>query len=271
LALLAPDLDVDARDATIEEQAKQLGPAGTTRALEVIGDAVTSMKEAVDARVALETALVRLCRADLDVAPSALLERIDRLERRLESAGRGEAPEPAKAVAPPPAATRSAGVARPPLRMEKAPSPKVEAAPPPATEAAPLPEGELPDRESLTLAWGDTILDQLKPGVKAKFRGGRWVDAPTPTFALPTDIHRKRCEEFRLEVQEALSAHFGVRVPLTLVTDGSTLTRDQPTRAVDKEDVVEDVGDVSELEDAGPVASGAARLLEAFPGAVEEE
>jgi hypothetical protein len=49
------------------------------------------------------------------------------------------------------------------------------------------------------------------------------------------------------------------------------LARAEPTRAVDREDVVEDVGDVSELEDAGPVASGAARLLEAFPGAVEEE
>jgi hypothetical protein len=160
--------------------------------------------------------------------------------------------------------------------MEKPAAPKVEAPPAakadaPAPAAAPVATGDLPDREALTLAWGDTILDQLKPGVKAKFRGGRWVDADTPTFALPTDIHRKRCDEFRVEVQEALSAHFGVRVPLTLVTDGSTLTRAEPTRAVDREDVVEDVGDVSELEDAGPVASGAARLLEAFPGAVEEE
>ncbi|HVT76055.1 MAG TPA: DNA polymerase III subunit gamma/tau, partial [Acidimicrobiales bacterium] len=88
LALLAPDLDVDARDATIEDHARQLGAAGITRALEVVGDAVTSMKEAVDARVALETALVRLSRTDLDVAPSALLERIDRLERRLGNEGR---------------------------------------------------------------------------------------------------------------------------------------------------------------------------------------
>jgi DNA polymerase-3 subunit gamma/tau len=269
LALLAPDLDVDARDASIEEHARQLGPAGVTRALELIGDAVTSMKEAVDPRVALETALVRLCRADLDVAPSALLERIDKLERRVESAGRAEAaPEPAKAVSPPPA---KAAAPRPSLRMEKPTSPKAEApAAPPAVEPA-KPDGPLPDRETLTLAWGDTILDQLKPNVKAKFRGGRWVDAPTPTFALPTDIHRKRCEEFRLDVQETLSAHFGVRVPLTLVTDGSTLSRAEPARAVDSEDVVEDVGDVSELEDAGPVASGAARLLDAFPGAVEEE
>ncbi|MEY2473554.1 MAG: polymerase subunit gamma/tau [Actinomycetota bacterium] len=268
LALLAPELDVDARDDTIEDHARQLGPAGTTRALEVIGDAVTSMKEAVDARVALETALVRLCRSDLDVAPSALLERIDKLERRLDNAGRAETAataEPVKAVAPPPSAPR------PSLRMETRATAKAEAPAPVAEAAAALPEGDLPDRETLTLAWADTILDQLKPNVKAKFRGGRWVDAPTPTFALPTDIHRKRCDEFRLDVQEALSKHFGVRVPLTLVTDGSTLTRAEPSRAVDKEDVVEDIGDVSELEDAGPVASGTARLLEAFPGAVEED
>jgi hypothetical protein len=215
----------------------------------------------------------------LDVASSALLERIDKLERRLETAGRAEAAaEPAKTVAPPPtpAATAAPSAARPSLRMEKPTSAKVEAPPKPAAAPAPASEapaatGDLPDRETLTLAWGDTILDTLKPSVKAKFRGGRWVEAATPTFALPTDIHRKRCEEFRLDVQEALSAHFGLRVPLTLVTDGSTLARAEPVRAVDKEDVVEDVGDVSELEDAGPVASGAARLLETFPGAVEEE
>jgi hypothetical protein len=196
----------------------------------------------------------------------------------LESAGRAEpaAAEPAKVVAPPPTTPAASAAPRPSLRMEKKASAKVEAAPAPKTTEAPSaqPAGPMPDREAITLAWGDTILDQLKPGVKAKFRGGRWVDGPTPTFALPTDIHRKRCEEFRLDVQEALSAHFGVRMPLTLVTDGSTLTRAEPTRAVDrnrdKEDVVEDVGDVSELEDAGPVSSDAARLLEAFPGAVEE-
>jgi hypothetical protein len=133
----------------------------------------------------------------------------------------------------------------------------------------------MPDRDALTLAWADTVLDLLKPGVKAKFRGGRWVDADTPTFALPSDIHRKRCEEFRLEVQETLSTHFGTKILLTLVTDASTLSKPEPkqptARADRSDDVVEDVGDVAELDDAPPVASSTARLLEAFPGAVEEE
>ncbi len=275
LALLAPDLDVDHRDPTIEDHARKLGPAGITRALEVIGDAVTSMKEAVDARVALETALVRVARTDLDVAPSALLERIDRLERGLAAAPKSEPLDARGVVAHPPSAAPSRTAARPSLRVEKPSSSKVEAAPP--ASAAPMRErpertGEVPDRDALTLAWADTILEQLKPGVRAKFRGGRWVEAPTPTFALPTDIHRKRCDEFRLEVQETLSAHFGAAITLTLVVDGSTLTKPAPRQAATRaaDDVVEDVGDLSELEDAPPVASTSARLLEAFPGAVEE-
>ena len=115
---------------------------------------------------------------------------------------------------------------------------------------------------------------QISPRAKARFRGGHWVDAPTPTFALPTEIHRQRCDEVRLEVQEAISQHFGTRLDLTLVVDadgpGQPARASAPPPAAGPEDVIEDVGDVSELEDAGPVASGAARLLEAFPGAAEE-
>ena len=274
LALLAPDLDVDERDDTIEADARALGPAGVTRALEVIGDAVTSMKEAVDARVALETALVRVARTDLDVAPSALLERIERLERGAQPApvARDDAVVPTK-VAPPP----TTGTSRPSLRMQPPPAPSPKAEPP---ASSPPPEavasGDLPTRDELTLAWGDVILDKISARAKARFRGGHWVDAGTPTFALPTEIHRQRCEEVRTDVMEALAAHFGRKVPLTLVVDGggpsAEAVEHHPSSpsAASADDVVEDVGDMSELEDAPPVASPTARLLEAFPGALEE-
>ncbi len=286
LALMAPDLELDARDNVIEEHARQLGAAGITRALEVVGDAVTSMKEAVDTRVALETALVRVARTDLDVANSALLERIDRLERQLQGGGGLPRPESASAapaapkatVAPPPPAAK-----RPSLRVEA--PPKVVAEPPAAaapSEPSPAPaaaapvtaSGAIPTRDELTLAWGDKILDSISPRAKARFRGGHWVDAPTPTFALPTEIHRQRCDEVRLEVQEAISRHFGTRLDLKLVVDAegpSAAPRASAAPAPEEhDDPLEDVGDVSELEDAGPVTSGAARLLEAFPGATEE-
>ncbi len=281
LALLAPDLEVDERDAAIDADAAALTPAGITRALEVVGDAVTSMKESVDPRVALETALVRVARADLDVAPSALLERIDRLERGVAPVARAEGPPPAedaRAVLKKVAAAPEAASPRPSLRMQK-PAPKTAAVPdepaaptPPAPNAAKA-NGNAPDRDALTLAWGDVLLDKITPRAKALFRGGHWVEADTPTFALPSDVHRQRCEEVRLSVQEILSAHFGTTLTLSLVVDSSTLTKPEPAAAKVRpvpDDVVEDLGDLSELEDAPPLASPAARLLEAFPGATEE-
>jgi hypothetical protein len=167
---------------------------------------------------------------------------------------------------------------RPALRIEK-PTPEAAGAPtetaaPTPAKPAPTGDGSVPDRDALTLAWGDTILDQISPRAKALFRGGHWVEAPKPTFALPTEIHKQRCEEVRLEVQDKLSQYFGLRIELTLTVDKDGLAgrsaQTKPSPAPPDEDVAEDVGDVAELEDAPPVASGAARLLEAFPGAVEE-
>ena len=59
---------------------QQLGPAGLTRALEAIGEALLEMRQAPDARIPLEVALVRLTRPESDISPSALLARIEALE-----------------------------------------------------------------------------------------------------------------------------------------------------------------------------------------------
>ena len=85
LALMARSL-VDLPDdaaVQVEEQARRLGPAGLTRAMEALGDALTDMREALDPRVSLEVALVRVARPDADASPAAMLERIERLERGL--------------------------------------------------------------------------------------------------------------------------------------------------------------------------------------------
>jgi hypothetical protein len=44
-------------------------------------------------------------------------------------------------------------------------------------------------------------------------------DGDRATFALPNAIHRDRCEEVRVDVEQALAAHFGRPVPLRLVTE----------------------------------------------------
>ncbi len=56
-------------------------PAMVARALEVLGEALVVMREALDPRITLEVALMRLVRVDLDTSPAALAERLERLER----------------------------------------------------------------------------------------------------------------------------------------------------------------------------------------------
>lgn len=79
-----------------------LGAAGLTRALEVLGEALVELAKKPDPRIVLEVALVRLCRPDADRSLDALMDRVERLERALAEGGASSAP--AATVAPPPSA-----------------------------------------------------------------------------------------------------------------------------------------------------------------------
>ena len=58
-----------------------LGPAGLTRALDVLGEALTELSRKPDPRVVVEVALVRLTEPAADRTLDAVLARLDRLER----------------------------------------------------------------------------------------------------------------------------------------------------------------------------------------------
>jgi DNA polymerase-3 subunit gamma/tau len=132
LMTMAPSL-VDLADdakAGFEDQARRLGPAGLVRAMEEVGGAIAEMKEALDARISLEVALVRVARPDADVSPAALLDRIERLERSLS----GHVTEPVRAAA------REAVPAAPPVPAGPTPAQAATAAASrTASEPAPAP------------------------------------------------------------------------------------------------------------------------------------
>jgi len=370
LAAVAPGLsnlpDLDA--ARMADVARRLGTAGITRALEAVGAAVMDMRQAPDARVVLEVALIRLTRADLDTSVAALLERVARLEAALaggvdlppvtaaaaprpvhddvpqraaapddavrsplaesartarpapdqpdagpaatpregaaaaarrQLAARGVTPPPSRNAPPPPrpAARRAAGpsdaaappsdaapAAVPPTAPDAAaqPDPTPAAAPPagPAPAAAVGETGGELTVEQLTTAWASGVLDHLPPGARALYRAGHFagVEAGVALFALPSQIHRDRCEAKAVEVERSLAAHFGRPVPLRLVVDGDR-SRTEPTGASgfdrdrDRDHVVDlsevdDIGDVRSLEDAPSSATTGIDLLQqAFPGA----
>jgi hypothetical protein len=130
----------------------------------------------------------------------------------------------------------------------------------------------LPSREALTIAWGDSILPGLRPGVKVYLSTGRFVgvEDTAAIYALPDKGLLSRAEPNRSEVEAALAAHFGRPVPLRLVLDEAGINAGDRVRR--PEPPAEDPAmiDLGDLQDAPPaVFSPEQRLLEAFPGAEE--
>ena len=106
LASVGADLSrlTDTDRARATEQGRRLGAAGATRALEALGEAFVGIQDALDPRIPLEVALVRLTRDDADVSLSSLADRISRLEREGVVAGNAVSatPGPARPTSPPP-------------------------------------------------------------------------------------------------------------------------------------------------------------------------
>jgi hypothetical protein len=127
----------------------------------------------------------------------------------------------------------------------------------------------MPTRDELTMAWGDKVVLGLSPRAKSRFRVGRFLaaDDAGATFALPNSIHRDRCEEARVEVEEALASYFGRPVPLRLVTEEQAPA---PAVAPPPEDESIDLDDLQDAP-ASELRSPVDHVLQAFEGATVVE
>jgi DNA polymerase-3 subunit gamma/tau len=309
LAALAPELCAVSGPARARYTAlaESMGLARVVRGMEILGKALVDMRDAPDAQVVLEIALVRATRPELDSGADALAERVAALERNM-AAGASPGPPPSAPPPPPPLAPPVAEPtpAAPPGSDDVGRRPSVGAvrrrqgAPEAATaekataaEATPLPAPEVTvpatpastgaiDRDSLSQAWGDGILHALPARARALYSAGRFV-ATGPDgaqFALPTAPHRDRCAELAPQVEAALTAHFGAPVSLVLVVDDAGGGRSvpaarpasgapDPVGAAEPEE--EDPAEFMTEADTGTdqASDAEARLLEAFPGTSE--
>lgn len=162
------------------EQARRLGAAGATRSLEVLGEALVGIHDALDPRIPLEVALVRLTRIDTDTSLDALAARVARLEQGGVPAT--TTPAPAAPVASPTAA----------------PSPDDARVPASATLAAPpgvgggRPADAARDALRARAGSGETRPTSsapsraaARPGRPARSSDAATADAATPAPAAP--------------------------------------------------------------------------------------
>ncbi len=139
---------VTATDAErLSAQASSIGAATLVRTIDELANALTSVREGDDARMAVEIALLKAARPDLDPSMEGLLRRIERLEQgtrgvepRVLSQGEGGTAGSPRAVLDPPPPT-------PPT----AETPPIDEPAPKAQEAAPTP-GDTPEQAEPTEA-----------------------------------------------------------------------------------------------------------------------
>ena len=82
-----------------EEASRRLPRATVMRAIDLLGEALVRLREGREERMMLEMAVLKLVRPELDTDTGALLNRIERLERRLSSAQPPREPAPARGLA----------------------------------------------------------------------------------------------------------------------------------------------------------------------------
>jgi DNA polymerase-3 subunit gamma/tau len=124
--------------ARLNAQAEAIGPANLIRTIDEIAAALASIRGGDEARLAVEVALLKAARPDLDPGTEGLVRRLERLERAA----------PGK-TAPPAASSQTTASAAPEATSIPAPDP---AAPVPAAEPAP---GTSPPDLSSAPAFGD--------------------------------------------------------------------------------------------------------------------
>jgi DNA polymerase III subunit gamma/tau len=163
---------VDAPEDVLDrmrEQSVRIGPATLTRYAEVVQAGLGEMRGATAPRLLLEVICARLLLPSASDAESALLQRVERIETRLDvsvPASESAAPPPAPAAAPVrPRKETAEPVAEPAAEPALRPEPKPKPAPEPPAAPASEPEsasapGEL-NASSVRTMW-PTVRDKVR-------------------------------------------------------------------------------------------------------------
>jgi DNA polymerase-3 subunit gamma/tau len=153
----------------IEQQAQAIGAATLVRTIDELAGALTAVREGDDARMAVEIALLKAARPDLDPSTEGLLRRIERLEAQLAG---GPPPAPVPPTPRPPAPER-APEPTPSTPHPARPEPQASGPETPAAEA-PAPSPPVPELPAAEAPAGESAPEPSPPAPEPS-------PAPTPT------------------------------------------------------------------------------------------
>ena len=221
-------------------QASAIGPATLVRTIDELAASLTAVREGDDARMAVEIALLKAARPDLDPSTEGLLRRIERLEGRQAN----------------PKAADSA--------KQDDPGPTEPANPEPPTDesgSASQEASEL-DIEQVARVW-PAVLDRLRqsaPALAATFDGARPVavdsEERTVTVGFPASatFNKRKAEapDKREQLVEALEELMGERLrPIYALLDGEDAAEASVEEEVDHESLVERLKSEFDAEEVG--------------------
>jgi DNA polymerase-3 subunit gamma/tau len=213
--------------ARLRAQADTVGAATLVRTIDELATALTAVREGDDARMAVEIALLKAARPDLDPSTEGLLRRIERLEGQLTGGARIAAPA-ALADDPPPAEEEEAEL--------------------PAPEKDPPGDPEL-NLDEIARIWPSVLdkLAQTAPALAATFEGARPVglDEDGLRIGFPTDKTFNKRKAEGPERREAVAAAFGAVLgeplrPTYVLLDGEESPEANAAAAAGADDEVDE-------------------------------
>jgi DNA polymerase-3 subunit gamma/tau len=168
----------------IEAQANAVGAATLVRTIDELASALSAVREGDDARMAVEIALLKAARPDLDPSTEGLLRRIERLEAQLAG---GPPPPPAAPPEPQPPAPEPTPAQAP--ASESAPEPQPPTPEPtPAQPSAVQPDApEPPPAPTAAPSTGDAVGGTPPEEASATGRGGGSPAAAGPAAGAPSE------------------------------------------------------------------------------------
>ena len=287
----------------LTELAQRIGNAALVRAIEVMGQAIVDIRgQAIaDPRLVLEVAVVRIARREARTREETLLDRVERLERQIGTAGPSVATPVAKARtdparSDPKAPMLTARASAPTSRRTDETSEPAEIDPPPdaasnAATATPVSStaststGRIVELDDVIEAW-PAALEALKAPVRAMIQEAQpiGIERGAVVFGAP----RKRVDainaRFRSEasaIKDALAGRLGFQP--SIIVRAHDFDAVEALRPITKAAAVaanddiaaayEDHIDLRELTDApdAPVPDPTARLVAGLGAEIVEE